>query len=70
MPAANPSTFADRLRALRAERGHTQQSLADATGLTRQYLARLETGTREPSWEVVLRLARAMEVATDTFAPG
>ncbi len=65
MPAK--TTFATRLRSLRAERGHTQEALAAAAGISREYLARLETARFEPSWEVVQRLAKALEIKTDSF---
>ena len=46
---------------LRVERGHTtQQMLADAAGLDRRSIDRLEQGQRRPSTVSVWRIARAL----------
>lgn len=54
-----------RLRALRTERGVTLTVLADATGISRSTLSRLETGQRRPSLELLLPLAQAYGVPLD-----
>jgi transcriptional regulator with XRE-family HTH domain len=64
-PQAAASTWAVRspedlgraLAGVRAARGISQEELAQATGMTRQYLSRLELGT---STLVVERLLRAL----------
>lgn len=53
--------LANAVRALRREKGLTQQELARRAGLSRQWLAGLENGTANPSWDVVLRLAAALD---------
>ena len=46
---------------LRVERGHgTQQQLADAAGLDRRTIDRLENGQRRPSTVSVWKIARAL----------
>jgi transcriptional regulator with XRE-family HTH domain len=46
---------------LRLERGHaTQQQLADAAGLDRRSIDRLEQGQRRPSTVSIWRIARAL----------
>ncbi len=46
---------------LRLERGHwTQQQLADAAGLDRRTIDRLENGQRRPSTSSVWKIARAL----------
>jgi len=46
---------------LRVERGHvTQQMLADAAGLDRRTIDRLENGQRRPSTSSVWKIARAL----------
>ena len=46
---------------LRVERGHvTQQQLADAAGLDRRTIDRLENGQRRPSTVSIWRIARAL----------
>jgi transcriptional regulator with XRE-family HTH domain len=47
----------------------SQQDLADAAGLSRPNLARLELGTQEPGWQTVVKLAEALGVPTDAFRP-
>jgi transcriptional regulator with XRE-family HTH domain len=60
--------FPARLRELREAAGLTQQALADASGLTREGVAQLETGRRSPTWATVLALASALGIKTDSFA--
>ena len=50
------------LRRARRQRGLSQQSLAERAGLTREYLARLETGQHNPSVATIQKLARALRV--------
>jgi transcriptional regulator with XRE-family HTH domain len=54
-----------RLRALRRDRGLTLQALATATGISVSTLSRLETGSRRPTLELLIPLARAHRVALD-----
>ena len=41
--------------------GMTQQSLADAVGVTRQTIVAMETGTYTPSLALAIRVARVFE---------
>lgn len=59
--------FGKRLRAIRAEKGLTQESLGQLAGMRYQVVARLERGDRTPSWETVLKLAKALGVSTEEF---
>ncbi len=52
--------FMVRLKVLRGQRGLTQEMLAKKAGLTREYLARLETGRHDPPLSTLTRLARAL----------
>ncbi len=54
-----------RLRALRQERGATLARLSTATGISTSTLSRLEAGSRRPTLELLLALARAHEVPLD-----
>jgi transcriptional regulator with XRE-family HTH domain len=54
--------MASRLRQLRLARKMTQQELADAAGLSRQYVARLERAMQEPRLSVLEKLAKALRV--------
>jgi putative transcriptional regulator len=48
----------NRLRALRAERGWSQQDLADRLEVSRQSVNAIETGKYDPSLPLAFRLAR------------
>ena len=50
------------IRALRAERGITQQRLAEIVGATRQTIIAVEGGKYAPSLELAFRIARAFDV--------
>lgn len=54
-----------RLRALRRQRGTTLTDLSAETGVSVSTLSRLESGTRRPTLELLLPLARAHGVALD-----
>jgi transcriptional regulator with XRE-family HTH domain len=51
-----------RLKKIRAQRGLTQEGLADKAGVSRQYLSRLETGRHDPSLSTLVKLAKALKV--------
>ncbi len=51
-----------RIRHLRMQRGHTQKELAEKAGITQEYLSAIERGSRVPSLEVFLLLAKALEI--------
>jgi transcriptional regulator with XRE-family HTH domain len=54
-----------RLRALRRERETTLAALSEATGISVSTLSRLESGSRRPTLELLLPLARAHGVTLD-----
>jgi transcriptional regulator with XRE-family HTH domain len=62
------ASFAQRLQELRQAAGLTQQELARRSGVSRQALSRLEVGERQPTWDAVCQLARALEVNVAAFA--
>src|SRR5262245_25293212 len=59
--------FAARLKELREQAGLTQQALADAAGMHRFGVAKLEQGLREPSWGTVKALCQALGVSCEAF---
>ena len=61
--------FGARLKALRTAAGLTQEQLATRVGMKVGNIGRLESGGREPAWETVIRLAKALKVSTDEFLP-
>jgi transcriptional regulator with XRE-family HTH domain len=68
MEATRLSTgFGARLKALREAAGLTQAALAERAGMHRFGVAKIEQGLREPGWETVLALARALNVSCSAF---
>jgi transcriptional regulator with XRE-family HTH domain len=55
--------LAARLRKLRAERGYSQERLAELASMHRTYLGGIETARRNPSFKNLFRLARALGVS-------
>jgi transcriptional regulator with XRE-family HTH domain len=56
------STFGRLLRQWRAQRGRSQLDLAGDAGISSRHLSFVETGRAQPSREMVLLLARALDV--------
>lgn len=54
--------FGRRVRALRQERGFSQEAFADAAGLDRTYIGGIERGTRNVSLINIERIAKALRV--------
>ena len=54
--------LAKRIKALREQRGLTQEALAAKAGVSRGYLARLEIGRHDPTVGTVEKLAKALRV--------
>ena len=58
------ATFGDRLKALREQRGETQQDIADLIGVTRNAISAYEKGTRRPAGESAIEV---YELLADHF---
>ena len=54
-----------RLKRVRTQRGLTLTSVAEATGISKSTLSRLETGQRRPALELLFALSRAYRVPLD-----
>jgi transcriptional regulator with XRE-family HTH domain len=54
-----------RLKRLRIQRGMTLTGVAEATGLSKSTLSRLETGQRRPTLELLLALSQTYQVPLD-----
>jgi DNA-binding XRE family transcriptional regulator len=61
--------FCERLKALREERGLSQHELAEKAGVHRFTVSKLERGTQEPAWPVVLAFCNAMGCKPNDFLP-
>lgn len=57
--------FRYRLKALREDADLTQQSLADKLHITRQALSNYENTNREPSYDVLIKIADYFNVSLD-----
>ena len=57
--------FGKRIRALRGDLGMTQEMLATKVGLDRSYMGFLERGERNPSLEVIIKIAKALNIKPD-----
>ena len=51
-----------RIRELRNKRGWSQEMLAERAGLSRTYLARLETARQDPTLSTLEKIAKALRV--------
>jgi len=58
-----------RIRALRAEAGMTQQTLASRAGIGRVTLVRVEKGEQSPRYETIVALAKALGRPFADLAP-
>ena len=55
----------NRLRVLRAERGWSQQDLAERLGVSRQSVNAVETGKYDPSLPLAFKIARLFGAAIE-----
>jgi putative transcriptional regulator len=62
-----PLQIRNRVRELRAERGWTQQDLAEQVGVSRQSINSIENGRYVPSLALALTFARIFRCPTDTI---
>lgn len=59
-----------RVRERRNERGHSQEKLAELADIHENHLRRIEGGTANPSFLVLVRLARAVGVSVSELLRG
>ena len=59
----SPKTFGMRLKRERTRKGWSQAALAAKLGVTREYVARLESGQHDPPLSTVERLAKILRVS-------
>ena len=64
------SNIGDRLRSLRAESKMTQKKFSEITGLHRTYLADVEAGRRDPSYNFIKTLLESTKVSSDWLLTG
>ncbi len=56
------AALGEAIRERRAERGLSQEALADAAGVHVTHLGGVERGTRNPNYTTIVKLARALGV--------
>ena len=61
--------FGDRIRVLRTEQGYTQETLAEASGLHRNYIGGIERGERNVGLDNVYLLAETLGVTVADLFP-
>lgn len=64
MDARSSKHLGKRVRSIRRQRGETLDQLAQATGLNKGYLSRIESGEKSPSIATLLKLTDALDVPT------
>jgi len=67
LTSAARMAFPVRLVALRKQKGLTQQSLSDATGIHAAQIRRYESGRSEPTLEILRKLARGLGATGDSL---
>ncbi len=64
------NTVGDRIRQHRQKLGYTQERLSSEASISKGFLSDVETGTRNPSAEYLLRIADALGVSLDYLMKG
>ncbi|MUN53874.1 helix-turn-helix domain-containing protein [Kocuria koreensis] len=59
---AHRRAFGDRVRELRSAGGYSQETLAHLIELDRTYISGLERGVRNPTLDVIVKVARGLGV--------
>lgn len=57
--------FGNRLKTLRTQNYLTQEQLAHRLGLTKSVISAYETGSRMPSYDILIAISRIFKVTTD-----
>ncbi len=61
--------LAQRIRAFRKLKGHTQNELADLLGVSIAILGSIERGTRKPDAKILRQISEALGVGLDELIP-
>jgi transcriptional regulator with XRE-family HTH domain len=59
--------FGKRLRKIRRDRDMTQEQLAEAVGVTMEFISRMERGHHGPSFDTLQKIAEVLEVEVNEF---
>lgn len=61
-------TIGNALKRTRLVRGITQSEVSQRSGVSKSTISRIEGGTRNPSWDMVVNLCQAMKVPLSLVA--
>ncbi len=61
--ASIKAEFGRTVRALRTKAGHSQEGFADAIGITRSHMGKIERGEGNPTLEMLARIARGLKIS-------
>ncbi len=68
MPTSRHARLGQAVKAIRTAQDLTQEDLAARADLHPTYISDVERGVRNPSWDVIARLAEGMGVPVATIA--
>lgn len=68
-PVSQRTAFGARLRALRTDLGWSQEEFAQRANLDRTYVSGVERGVRNPTLDVITRLADTLKVEVADLFP-
>ncbi len=71
MPSADMKALGIQVRAARKEAGLTQSQLAERCHVSTKHIANIEKGNMNPSYEILLAIARVLPISLDALiTPG
>ena len=59
----------ERIRDIREQKNLTQENVADETGITSSYFARIERGEERPKIDVIKSIVKALKIKTSNILP-
>lgn len=57
-----------RIKTIRTKKGLTQEQVAEIVGISQKHLSRIEKGYHNPRFDMIIKIANALNVPTDAFA--
>lgn len=60
-------SIGQRIQKCRSDKKLTQEQLAEMTGISQKHISRLERGIHAPHFDMIIRIAKALDVSTDAF---
>lgn len=57
-----------RIKTIRTKKGLTQEQVAEMVGISQKHLSRIEKGYHNPRFDMIISIAKALNVPTDAFA--